>query len=112
VVLNFWFIGCKPCLAEMPELNAVYQEYAENPEVVFASIALDKEEKVRKKLGKYDIEYPIVTDGDVACELFGVSGFPTNMVIDRKGNYHFRFSGGFPGIGKLVSGSIREALAK
>lgn len=110
VVLNFWYIGCKPCLAEIPELNAVYEKYANNPEVVFISIALDELKKVKKKLSKYNIEYPIVTDGNKASELFKVGAYPTNMVIDKKGNYSFRFTGGFSGIGTLVSNSIQKAL--
>ncbi|MEM6737674.1 MAG: TlpA disulfide reductase family protein [Bacteroidota bacterium] len=110
VVLNFWFIGCKPCLKEIPELNAVYQEYAQNQEVVFASIALDNLENVRKKMSKYNIQYPIVTDGDPFSKLFKVNGFPTNIVIDKERNYFFRFTGGLPGIGDYISNSIQKAL--
>ena len=110
VVLNFWFIGCKPCLKEIPELNTVYEKYAKNPEVIFISIALDEAEKVKKKLNKYNINYPIFADGNEACKLFEVTSFPTNMVIDKEGNYYFRFAGGFSGIGKLMMNSIQKAL--
>lgn len=27
VVMNFWFIGCKPCVAELPALNKLVQHY-------------------------------------------------------------------------------------
>lgn len=27
VVMNFWFIGCKPCVAEMPALNRLVERY-------------------------------------------------------------------------------------
>ena len=27
VVLNFWFVSCKPCIAEIPELNEVYETF-------------------------------------------------------------------------------------
>lgn len=110
VVLNFWFIGCKPCLEEIPELNEVYEKYEKNPDVVFVSITFDEAKKVKKKLDKYNIKYPIVADGQEACELFEVAGYPTNMVIDKAGNVSFTFSGGFSGIGKLLSKSIQKAL--
>ncbi|MEM8584819.1 MAG: TlpA disulfide reductase family protein [Bacteroidota bacterium] len=112
VVLNFWFIGCRPCLEEIPELNEVYNEYAGNEDVVFASIALDELKKVRRKLNKYSIQYPVVADGSIASELFQVIGYPTNIVIDREGNYSFRFTGGFPGIGSLLARYIEAALEK
>ena len=110
VVLNFWFVGCKPCLKEIPELNKVYEEFGKNPDVVFVSITYDQLEKVQKKLSKYPIEYPVVVNGNEACKSFEVTGFPTNIVIDREGNYDFRFTGSFAGIGRLISKSIRKAL--
>jgi len=110
VVLNFWFIGCKPCLAEMPELNTVYNQYKQNPDVVFASITLDNLKKVNNNLDKYNIKYPIVVDGKETCELFKINGYPTNIVIDKKGNYYLNFTGGFSGIGTLISKSIQQVL--
>lgn len=110
VVLNFWFIGCKPCLKEIPELNMVHNTYKDKPDVVFASISLDELEKVQKKLKKYNIEYPVVADGRSASELFGVFAYPTNMVIDKQGNYQLSLPGGFPGVGRMISGAIQKAL--
>ena len=112
VVLNFWYVGCKPCLKEMPELNRVFEKYAKNSDVVFISITLDNLVRVEKKLSRYNIKYPIVVDGQEACKTFNVSAYPTNIVIDRNGNYHFRFTGGISGIGKLISASIEEALKR
>jgi thiol-disulfide isomerase/thioredoxin len=34
VVLNFWFIGCAPCIAELPALNKLVDEY-KGEDVVF-----------------------------------------------------------------------------
>ena len=34
VVINFWFVECKPCVIEMPELNEIVEKY-KSEEVVF-----------------------------------------------------------------------------
>ena len=110
VVLNFWFVSCKPCIAEIPELNEVYKTYKNNSDVVFASITFDKKEKVDVFLEKYPLQYPVVSDAKEICTLFNTSGYPTNLVIDKNGNFYDYISGGFPQIGHQISNSIQNAL--
>jgi len=110
VVLNFWFTTCKPCVSEIPELNEVYEEYKNNTNVIFASITFNKRKKVDKFLKKYTIKYPVISDARDICDLFKVTGYPTNIVIDKNGNYFDYISGGFPQIGNQISNSIQNAL--
>lgn len=42
IVLNFWATWCKPCIAEMPELNKLKQKY-EDEKVVFVSFSMDSD---------------------------------------------------------------------
>ena len=110
VVLNFWFTTCKPCISEIPELNAVYEKYKKNPNVIFASITFNKRENVNEFLKKHNIKYPVVSDAKETCDLFKVTGYPTNIVIDKNGNYFDYIDGGFPQIGHQISNSIQNAL--
>ncbi len=110
VVLNFWFTTCKPCISEIPELNEVYEKYKKDTNVVFASITFDKQDKVKSFLKKFLIKYPVITDAKEICDLFKISGYPTNIVIDKNGNYFDYTSGGFPQIGHQISNSIQNAL--
>jgi len=41
---------------------------------------------------------------------FGVSGYPTNMVIGKDGKIVNSMTGGFPGIGKNIEALIEKAL--
>ena len=110
VVLNFWFTACKPCISEIPELNEVYEKYKKDSNVVFASITFNKREKVKPFLKKHPIKYPVVSDAKEICDLFKTTGYPTNIVIDKNGNYFDYTSGGFPHIGQQISNSIQNAL--
>jgi len=56
---NFWFIACKPCIAEIPELNEIHDKYKNNKDVVFASITFDKKDKVEKFLKNTPIKYAV-----------------------------------------------------
>ena len=110
VVLNFWFTACKPCIEEIPKLNEVYDQYKDNNNVVFASVTFNEPGQVNKFLKKYPFQYPVVADARDICDLFGVTGYPTNIVIDKNGNYFYNFTGGFPQIGSQISRSIQRAL--
>lgn len=110
VVLNFWFVACKPCIEEIPELNEVYDRFKSNKDVVFASITFEKLDDVKSFLKKHPISYPVVSDANNLIQLFQVSGFPTNLVIDKNGNYSDLLMGGSPNIGQEISRSIEKAL--
>ena len=47
VVINFWFIKCKPCVDEIPKLNKLVKKYTHNKDVVFLSISFDQEKDIR-----------------------------------------------------------------
>jgi len=110
LVLNFWFTSCKPCISEIPELNEVYEQYKDNGDVVFASVTFNESDEVSSFLKKYPFKYPVVADAKEICDLFNISGYPTNIVIDRNGNYFYNITGGFPKIGHQITKSIQKAL--
>jgi thiol-disulfide isomerase/thioredoxin len=94
VVLNFWFIGCPPCRAEIPGLNTLVQEYAKK-DVVFLALALDDEKDLKEFLKKTPFTYTIAPKTREIADLYGVEAYPTHIVIDRAGM----------SIGQLVGGS-------
>lgn len=85
VVLNFWFIGCKPCVMEMPHLNKLVAKYG-SEDVVFIAFALDSEVALKKFLVKNPFNYNIIPDaGKIAQDNFKVNSFPTSIIIDKQG---------------------------
>jgi len=83
--LNFWATWCAPCLAEMPDLEALYQELNQHPNLKFAFISTDKDwEKAKSFMTRKGYEMPLyrVVGGSA---LFNVSTLPTTMVINNAG---------------------------
>ena len=86
VVLNFWATWCKPCLAEMPRLEAAARA---NPDVRFFEIDLDEDgAKVRgffDSLGITHLE-PLIDVGTVVARKYELgSGVPDTFFIGRDG---------------------------
>lgn len=84
VVLNFWFVECKPCVMEMPDLNELVKEF-KGKEVVFLGIATNQKDQLKKFLKSTKFDYKVVANGLSISQSFGVTGFPTNLIIDQNG---------------------------
>ena len=51
-LINFWFIPCGPCFAEMPMLQKIYTRFKSDTNFIFLSISKSSPEAVRQFLTK------------------------------------------------------------
>jgi peroxiredoxin len=109
VVINFWFIACKPCTMEMPELNHVVTEF-NGKDVVFLGIALDEAKDLKKFLKEHAFDYRIFANSDQFAKEMGVISFPTHFVIGRDGILQFKTSGFSPTTISTLKEAINAAL--
>ncbi|MDX2303684.1 MAG: TlpA disulfide reductase family protein [Microscillaceae bacterium] len=113
-VLNFWFAACKPCIREIPELNALVARYQDNPDVVFLAISI-LPHGVKSVAQNYKFAYQIAVDeSQEIAKMYEVSSYPCHIVIDSSGKIVFYKTGLFPE-DKLQEGlsiAIEEALAE
>lgn len=110
VVFNFWFASCPPCIAEIPELNEVYEKYKNNEDIVFAAITFEKEDKIAKFQKRFHLKYPIVAQQGAFSQEISRGAYPTNVIIKRDGTVQEYISGGMRGIGAQIEAAIDAAL--
>ncbi len=86
VFINFWATWCPPCRAEMPEIEAVYQEYKSKDVVVIGVDLLEAESEVRQfvQQGGYSWIFVIDTTGEVTND-YGITAIPTSFFLDKEG---------------------------
>jgi peroxiredoxin len=94
VLLNTWATWCPPCRAEMPDLEAYYQQHQEDGFVVLAVNSQESPDTVAAFLGEHEFTFPVLLDpeGEVMRE-YGVLGLPTSFFIDRDGTMRGVWSG-------------------
>jgi peroxiredoxin len=86
VMVNFWATWCPPCQKEMPDLEALYNQYKDRGFVILALSEDDETQKVAPFIAERKITYPILLDpGAKVNNLFEVKGIPKSFVYNRDG---------------------------
>ncbi|MEW6604749.1 MAG: thioredoxin-like domain-containing protein [Thermoproteota archaeon] len=99
VVLDFWTYCCINCMHTLPDLEWIEKKYHGKPVVVIGvhSAKFNNEqevENIREAIGRYEISHPVIADRNMEIwQSYGVSGWPTLVVIDPKGNVVYQQSG-------------------
>lgn len=92
IVMNFWFVQCKPCIMEMPELNKLVKNY-KSKNVVFLGFATNKKSKIDSFLKKNNFSYNIIPSSKKIASDYKVSSYPTHIIIDKKSKIVYSTSG-------------------
>lgn len=97
LILDFFATWCAPCIAELPEIDAVYQRYAAESDVeilVLASDPGDTPEAIREFVAGRALQVPFLYDTEGrAHKAFGFAGFPGLAVIDKTARLRFTREG-------------------
>ena len=85
VVVNYWAKWCKPCIREIPELNALNREYAE---VTVLGVNYDgaEGEELASQISELEVKFPMLTE-DPAGKLGAPRPLvlPTTLIINPAG---------------------------
>jgi thiol-disulfide isomerase/thioredoxin len=94
VFLNFWATWCPPCLAEMPSINKLYEQYKDHENVAFIMVDADHDfAKSNAYMNRKGYQLPIYQmASNVPEDLFSGS-LPTTIVFDKKGRLSFKHEG-------------------
>lgn len=96
VLINAWATWCPPCRAEMPALEAFYQQYHTSGFEILAVNAGDTPEAAAEFVITNQLSFPVVLDPEVKTLMdMGVQAFPTSILIDENGMVEYIHVGMF-----------------
>ncbi|NQT63111.1 MAG: redoxin domain-containing protein [Candidatus Marinimicrobia bacterium] len=93
VFVDFWATWCNPCRRELPEFQAFYELYKDDPRIVFVAASTDQEkQKVQPYIDEMKFTFPVAYAGDTATN-FGVEGIPSLFIIGPQGKIRYKIVG-------------------
>ncbi|MDP4283618.1 MAG: TlpA disulfide reductase family protein [Bacteroidota bacterium] len=86
IVVKCWFIKCVACVKEFPELNKLVDEYKQNSNVLFISLAMDHKNELKSFLTKNVFKFAVVPDKEKYMkDTLGIYSYPTLILISDNG---------------------------
>ena len=94
-IVNFWNNGCGTCIAEMPELEELYQDFQKD-DILLIGVGADSGESeeqlelARSILKEKGVTYQNISpnpENDFYKDFIAdITGYPTTYIVDRDGN--------------------------
>lgn len=90
--INVWATWCRPCVTELPSIDALHNRYASRG-VRFLAVAADRPGAVERFQRRHRIGLPLFLELDRVPRALGVAAVPTTLIVDRAGRVVLRHRG-------------------
>jgi len=86
ILLDFWYNTCFPCLAMMPDMQALHKEYSSDDFVLIGINERNQPDVAQKVIEKFSITYTNYYGKEAGLEsILSINTHPTKIIIDKKG---------------------------
>ena len=95
MLVNLWSTWCAPCIAEMPEIDAMAGMKKGRLVVIPLSQDMEGWQAVNKffKPGRFKVLTPMLDQPGSLAEAIGARGLPMSVLYDEKGREVWRVAG-------------------
>ncbi len=88
IYIDVWGTWCSPCCEELPELQSFYSENKNNNDSKLKIYTFSyKSRNLTDFMSKNNYTFPVSEIDKQTNDLFGISGYPTKILISPQGNY-------------------------
>lgn len=108
-LINFWYIGCEPCIREMPWLNSLKEKY---PDGNYLSCTFNYANQITKIVENTPFLYAHLTDALPLFSAYGVTMMPVTIILDKDTNLFAVVTGSSAVLQRAVETKLKEAFAK
>jgi len=112
-LIDFWFTGCGICFSEFPDIQKLYDTYKNNPSILILAInkpiKKDTIGQAYAMIKERNFTFPtLIPANEELPEIFGVTEYPTIIIMDQTGTVIFR--GSLKKAEKVLQRLIKNAL--
>ncbi|MGV3589796.1 MAG: redoxin family protein [Adhaeribacter sp.] len=93
IFMNFWATWCPPCIAEMPNIQSLYEK-VKSDKIAFVMVSLDQDPaKAQKFIQKRNFTLPVYTPNGPLPAAYETQVIPTTFIISPEGQIVARKDG-------------------
>jgi len=110
VLVDFWIKACSPCIAAIPHLKELQQQFSNKPFEIVSINAYDAPDVVNSYTKFHKITYTTLFNGKDVAEQYGVKGYPKFYLLDKEGKIIFMQEGFEDATRSAVEKLLKEIL--
>lgn len=111
VLINIWATWCPPCQAEMPVIEAAFEQYREQGFTVLAVNQGEPASAVQSFVHDYGLTFPTLLDSaGVVSRAYAAHTLPSSYLVDRQGTLRMVYRG--PISRTVLAGMVEQLLAE
>jgi len=117
VFYNFWFVTCRPCVAEIPTLNKLAEKY-QSDSTVFIAISFDNATRIKEFIQKRPFNFALASlPQDTVDSIKRISFYPFTAIMNKNGKLVFALFGRPPGkntdedLFKLLDDQLQKTIS-
>lgn len=85
IFMNYWATWCPPCIAEMPNIQSLYEQYEGREGISFVMVSMDEDlEKARKFVERKEFTFPVYSLAGSRPPQLRSTLLPTTFVINKQ----------------------------
>ena len=112
IFLNLWATWCPPCIAEMPSIQELYNNYKDNDQIVFLIVSNEKPEKIRAFMKKRGFTFPVQITRYQMPKPFYTESIPTTFLVSKLGKIVVKETGAANWAGDKMQKIVNDLIAE
>lgn len=111
VLINIWATWCGPCVAEMPEIEQLSKDYADDLVVIGINCG-ESEETIVNFVNANGYSYLFAADPEyeISGKLYPTMSIPYTVIVNAEGVITQLHTGGGIGMYEVLEGYVQDAL--
>lgn len=110
LLINFWATWCPPCIAELPDLQELYNKYKDNSNIIFLFATTDSNATVTTFMEKYNYTIPTYYIQSAPPKQLSSRSIPMTFLIGKNGAIAIKKTGAAKWNSKTIFKTIDELL--
>lgn len=110
IFLNFWGTWCPPCVAEMPSIQDLYNQFGDR--IAFVLVSNEKQSVIKEFMQKNEYSFPVYKGIYRTPEALSTETLPTTFIITKDGRIVLRKEGSAKWDGSKVTKQLEQLISQ